>query len=53
MELNKSYFTKIGGEYIPLFFNENEKLVFVRCIRKSGIITEKWFWSCHRIFKNE
>ena len=40
-----------GATYKPLKFSECKRFIFVECNYKSGVSIDKWFWSCHRIFK--
>ncbi len=46
------YKSKTGATYKPLKLSDCERFIFVECNYKNGIVLKKWFWSCHRIFKN-
>jgi hypothetical protein len=47
------YKSETGTIRKVLCFSECKRFVYVECKYINGKIINKWFWSCHRLFKTK
>lgn len=52
MILNKDYTSKTGAVRTPINISDCMRFILVVCKYSNGDVKTKWFWSCHRLFKD-